>query len=101
MSEAIKEKRKRKSTNPLYVVTNNGKDVQEARGVFDLWVKKLGLDPVLELIDFLIKSLSSLVSNYAMFVAVKEVFDAYLEQIQFFLSKLGLGPVVPFPQEKA
>ena len=104
VKEEIKAKTKAKrknKTNPLYVVTNKGQDVEQANNVIDLWVKKLGLAPVLELLDFLLKSLTSLVSNYAMFVTVKEILDGYLEQIQFFLSKLGLGPVVPYPTNSA
>jgi hypothetical protein len=99
MSEAKKEERKKNKTNPLYVVTNNGQDVEQAHGVFDLWAKKLGLDPLLDLLNFILKTLGSLVSNYAMFITVKEIFDGYLEQIQFFLSKLGIGPVAPYPVE--
>jgi hypothetical protein len=98
MESLIMPEAKRKNkTNPLYVVTNKGQDVEQASNVIDLWVKKLGLRPVIELLDYLLKSLTSLVSNYAMFMAVKNILDGYLEQIQFFLSKLGLVAVVPYP----
>ena len=101
MSVVKKQKAKNKNPNPLYAVTNNGQDVEEVFGVLDLCVKKLGLDPLLELLDFIVKTLGGLVSNYAMFIAVKEILDVYFEQISFFLSKLGIGPVAPYPQSES
>ena len=89
----------KKNKNPLYVVTNNGQDVEQAKGMFDLWIKKLGLDPIIEMLEFLFKSLLNMVSSYAMLTAVKDVFDGHVAQFQFILSKLGLGPIVPYPQE--
>lgn len=89
----------RKKKNPLYVVTNQGKDVQEATGLLDMIVKKLGLEGVLELFEGLLSSLMEMVTSYAMFVSIKTFFDTFLYQIEFLLARLGLGPVVPHKSE--
>lgn len=90
---------RKKNKNPLYVVTNNGQDVEQATGMFDMWVKKLGLAPLVEALDFFLKMLLDMISSYAMFTVVKEAFDQYLAQIQFLMGKWGLGPVAPYPQQ--
>ncbi len=89
--------RENKNKNPLYAVTNGGRDVEEVQGVFSLWKKKLGLDPLVELIEFLLKSLVNMVSSYVMFTVVLEFFENYILQIKLFLSKLGIGPIAAYP----
>lgn len=89
----------RKKKNPLYVVTNQGKDVQEATGLLDMIVKKLGLEGVLELFEGLLSSLMDMVTSYAMFVSIKTFVDTFLYQIELLLARLGLGPVVPHKSE--
>ena len=85
----------RKKRNPLYVVTNQGKDVEQASGLFDMIVKKLGLEGALDLVNALLSSLFEMVTNYAMFVSIKNFVDSFLHQIELVLARLGLGPVVP------
>ncbi len=43
-----------KSKNPLYVVTQNGKVVEEAQNQLDRFVKKFNLGPVIKLWEDLI-----------------------------------------------
>lgn len=71
-----------KNKNPLYVV--NGKDVQEASGVVDFLVKKLNLEPIIEMINSLIELLLSNVSSYPMFLVVKEFIDKIINKILLF-----------------
>lgn len=88
-------KMSRKKQNPLYVVTNKGKDVQEAKGFFDLVVKKFGLEGIVGILEGMMSSLFEMVTSYAMFVSVKNFFDQIFHQIELVLARLGLGPIVP------
>ena len=65
--------------NPLYVVTTDkkGSVVEEASGLFDLFIKKLGLGDSLALMQELFARLLALVNNYAMFESVKKVIDDF------------------------
>jgi len=90
---------KARKKNPLYVVTNQGKDVQEATGLLDMIVKKLGLEGVVELLEGLMASMMQMATSYAMFVSIKSFLDTIIHQIELILAKLGLGPVVPLNSE--
>ncbi|MFZ4714330.1 MAG: hypothetical protein ACOYL6_11475 [Bacteriovoracaceae bacterium] len=70
-----------KKKNPLYVVTNKGKDVEQASNLIDGIIKKLNLAPVIEILKVFLKMLSENVKSYAMFVEVKKVFDQYLAML--------------------
>lgn len=69
-----------KTSNPLYHVSNNGKDVESVNNVIELLVKKLGLDPIFEFLENILSILLEQVSSYAMFVVVKEYFDELIEK---------------------
>ncbi len=77
-----------KKNNPLYAVTNKGKDIEEVSGYVDLLITKLGLNPILEffeeLIDFLLKQISS----YASFVAMKEFLDDLVSKLDLLFSQV-------------
>lgn len=64
-----------KKKNPLFVVTNNGKDVEEAVSLLDAFVKRFGLEPVREILNMLMAFIAENVKSYAMFMVVKEYFD--------------------------
>lgn len=68
-----------KNKNPLYVVKGNS--VQEAKNIFDLVVKKLNLEPMVEIVTNILKMLLSQVTSYPMFVAVKSWLDQVLTKI--------------------
>jgi hypothetical protein len=68
-----------KNKNPLYVV--KGKTVQEAKGVFDLIVKKMNLDPVVQFVINLIKTILAEVKTYPMFLAAKTMIDELMAKI--------------------
>ena len=63
--------------NPLYVVTNNGKDVERVRSLWDALVKKFGIGPLVEFINIMLQQLFALVTSYPMLVAV----NRYLNQL--------------------
>lgn len=73
---------KAKNTNPLYVV--KGDEVQPAKNFFDLIVKKLNLEPVVEFFMELFKTLFEQVKTYAAFVLVKDMFDEFMRRADLF-----------------
>lgn len=78
-----------KNKNPLYVV--KGKDVEEARNVFDLVLKKLNLGPVYEFIQNLIKMLLENVKSYPTFVAIKNMIDELVVKYLGAVKKFGFA----------
>lgn len=77
-----------KNKNPLYVV--KGKNVEEARNLFDLLVKKFNLGPTLEVMNSLLKMMLSQVTSYQGFVLVKTWFDQLVGKLFGTVSKFGL-----------
>ena len=67
--------------NPLYVVTNNGVDVEAANSLLDLLLKKTGLDQLIPILENILSMLLSQVNSYPMFMEVKKIFDALFEKI--------------------
>ena len=78
-----------KNKNPLYVV--KGKNVLEAKGIFDLVLKKFNLEPMFEIITNIMKMLLSQVSTYSGFVAVKAWFDDLVSKVFGLVTKLGMA----------
>lgn len=70
----------KKSSNPLYVVSNNGVDVEAANGIIDLILKKTGLDQLIPVLENIMSILLSQVNSYPMFIEVKKIFDALFEK---------------------
>ena len=83
-----------KAKNPLYVVTNKGKDVEEASNMFDAWIKKMGLTPIIDLLNEMISFLSSQINNYALFVVFKEFVDQIVEKLEVLVK--AIDPVLAF-----
>ena len=71
----------KKSSNPLYVVRNNGVDVEAANSILDLILKKTGLDQVIPILENIMQILLSQVNSYPMFMEVKKIFDAIFEKV--------------------
>ncbi len=69
------------SKNPLYVVTNNGVDVEAANSLLDLLLKKTGLDQLIPILENIMSILLSQVNSYPMFMEVKKIFDAIFEKV--------------------
>jgi hypothetical protein len=76
---------KTKNTNPLYVVTNNGTQVEEAKNFLDLWIKKLGLEDSIQMLSNILEMLLKSVETYPMFLEVKKVMDQLLEKLINFI----------------
>lgn len=71
----------RKSTNPLYVVRNNGVDVESANGILELLMKKTGLDKIMPMLETFMQIILSQVQSYAVFIEVKKMFDQLFEKV--------------------
>ena len=85
----MKEQIKSKVKNPLYVV--KGKDVQEAKHLLDLVLKKFNLEPVVEFIQNMLKMILENIKSYPTFVAMKNLLDELMLKIFGLVSKLGLA----------
>jgi hypothetical protein len=82
------------SNNPLYVVTNKGKDVEEATGVLNALLKRLGLEDAVAIIGQLIKSMLEQVQSYAFFVEAKRILDQLVALLENILKMVD--PVLAF-----
>lgn len=71
----------KKSTNPLYVVRNNGVDVEEANGILELILKKTGLDKMMPILETFMQMILAQVQTYAVFIEVKKMFDKVFEKV--------------------
>lgn len=70
----------KRSTNPLYVVRNNGVDVEAANGILELILKKTGLDKMVPMLEAMMEMILSQVQSYAVFIEVKKMFDKLFEK---------------------
>lgn len=73
---------RQKNTNPLYVV--KGDQVEAAENFFDMLVKKFNLEPLLELLMNIFKTMLENVSSYPMFMLVKSFIDQALARLELF-----------------
>ncbi len=83
----------KKAKNPLYVIKNNGVDVESAQNFFELLLKKFNLEPTLNFINTVIMptlqdyfqkltvELFSKVDSYPMLIEVKKIYDFFLEKV--------------------
>jgi hypothetical protein len=71
----------KKNSNPLYVVRNNGVDVEAANSILDLILKKTGLDQIIPVLENIMSLILSQVTSYPMFMEVKKMFDALFEKV--------------------
>lgn len=78
-----------KNKNPLYVV--KGKEVQEAKGLFDLVVKKMSLEPVIEFVQSMLKMILENIKTYPTFLAMKNLLDELVVRYFAFVQKFGLA----------
>lgn len=83
-----------KSKNPLYVVTNKGQDVEEAENFLDAIVKKLGLEPVISILEGILQEMLQQVSSYAFFMVLKAYIDQLVETLEKLIKKFD--PVLAF-----
>ncbi|MBT3983174.1 MAG: hypothetical protein HOE90_17605 [Bacteriovoracaceae bacterium] len=74
--------------NPLYVVTNNGKDVEQAKGALDAFIKKYGLEPAMKVFNIIMELLATKATTYPMFMVFKNALDNLLTQLETMLNML-------------
>jgi hypothetical protein len=67
------------SKNPLYVV--KGKTVLEAKNVFDLVIKKFNLEPVVKILESLLKMILEQVQSYHVLEMVTRLMDEWIEKL--------------------
>lgn len=84
----------KKSKNPLYVVTNKGQDVEEAENIFDAIIKKLGIEPIVSILEGMIQEMLQQVSSYAAFEVIKNFIDQLVEALEKLIKKVD--PVLAF-----
>lgn len=77
-----------KNKNPLYVVKGN--NVEQAKNLFDLVLKKFNLEPAFEILSNIMKLMLSQVTSYAGFVAVKTWIDEMISKVFGMVTKYGL-----------
>ncbi len=87
-------KNKKKNTNPLYVVTNNGQDVEPVSNLLDAFITKYGLRPAVDMFNVLLDLLLAQVKSFALFIVVKEFIDSLIEKMSEM--KNMLAPVLSF-----
>lgn len=68
-----------KNKNPLYVV--KGQNVEQAKGLWDLFVKKFDLEPVITFMMNFFQMLLEQVKTYPALVLVKNMLDEWIAQI--------------------
>ncbi len=78
-----------KHKNPLYVV--KGKDVQEAKDIFDLVIKKLNLEPVVQFLQNMLKVILENIKSYPTFLAMKNLLDELVLKYFGLVKKFGLA----------
>ena len=71
-----------KKKNPLYVVSKD--EVEAAHGIVDFLVKKLNLEPAIEILNSLVQFLLEQVNSYPLFLAVKEFVDLIVKRLELF-----------------
>ncbi|MCK6594220.1 MAG: hypothetical protein L6Q33_03400 [Bacteriovoracaceae bacterium] len=69
-----------KTKNPLYVVKNNGVDVEVAISFFDLMLKKFNLEAIVPIFEAVVQAILSEVNSYPVFLEVKKMLDLFFEQ---------------------
>ena len=79
---------KAKKSNPLYVVTNKGKVVEEAKGHIDAIIKSMGLAPLIEFLEEMFRIIVSTVTSYPMFVLLKEYIDDLVARLEKMVGKI-------------
>lgn len=73
---------KQKNSNPLYVV--KGDQVEQANNFVDMLIKKFNLEPLIELMLNIFKTLLENVSSYPMFLLVKDFIDQMMARFELF-----------------
>lgn len=83
-----------KKPNPLFVVTNNGQDVEEAESFIDALVKKFGLGPFIEFMNTIIQMIMEQVGGMVALELVRGLMDEFIDALERLLKLVD--PVLAF-----
>jgi hypothetical protein len=86
--------KKTSSDNPLFVVTNKGKDIEQAEGFVDALIKKYGLAPMIELLNSLIVLISENLKGHTAVIIMKGLIDDFIDALESLLKMID--PVLAF-----
>jgi hypothetical protein len=76
-----------KNKNPLYVV--KGRDVHPVQNLFELVIKKLNLEPLVEILQRLLKFMLEQVKSWQMLVSVQKAIDEFIIRYISAAKKFG------------
>jgi hypothetical protein len=79
-----------KNKNPLYVVKEDSKVVEEAKNIFELFVKRFNLEPVIQILKQILDFLLLQIHNYPTLVQIKKIIDEIVGKLELF-SKFGIA----------
>lgn len=71
-----------KNKNPLYVV--KGKDVEEASGLVDMLVKKLNIQPLIDLLKLVFQMILDQVDTYPKLKAAHDFINMVVARLSLF-----------------
>lgn len=80
--------------NPLYVVTNDGKDVEPADNIFDALIKKLSLEPVIDFLKLIFQIIIDQVGGVVALDLIKGILDEFVDSLEKVLKMVD--PVLAF-----
>ncbi len=80
--------------NPLYVVTNDGKDVEPADNIFDALIKKLSLEPVVDFLKLIFQIIIDQVGGVVALDLIKGILDELVDSLEKVLKMVD--PVLAF-----
>ncbi|WP_417335012.1 hypothetical protein [Halobacteriovorax marinus] len=78
-----------KSTNPLYHVSNDGRDVEHVNNIFELLIKKFGLTPVIDFLESMFQFMLDEVKSYPIFLLLKDMLDQIIEKMLSIYQRIG------------
>jgi len=90
----VKRSRKENKNNPLFVVTNNGQDVEQAETFFDALIKKFGLQPLVEFINTIIEMIMEQVGGMVALELIRGFLDEVIDAMERLLKLID--PVLAF-----
>ncbi|GEM_PF-1299086 len=90
----VKKQRKTVKKNPLFVVTNNGQDVESAESFIDALVKKFGLAPIIEFMNTIIQMIMEQVGGMVALELIRGFLDEMVDALEKLLKLVD--PVLAF-----
>ena len=81
--------KKSKKKNPLYVVTNDGRDVESANSLWDAAVKKFNLQPAIDLLWRVLELMAKQVNSYAALVWLQKELHQLNQALDQLMKRLA------------